>query len=486
MSRINTNVPAMQAIGRLTKNNLDLTVRLERLSSGLRINRGKDDPAGLIASETLRAEIRGIGQAIENSSRAINVISTAEGALNEVSALLLNIRDLLVSTANEGALTSEEIDANQLEIDALLASVDRIANNTSFGGLKLLDGTRSYTLSSLSTDSIAATSVFGARVPENGTRNVVVQVTTSAETATVSFVGREQSGDVALAHTSATTIEIAGTIGTETLSFASGATLGEIRTAINDVTSVTGVAATVSTTTDGQLASALVLNSTAYGSDAFVSVKPISGDFIESGNNGTTIDDTGVDAGVLINGQLAAAKGLRADLRSSGLDMRVYLSPSFGQIQSSTTFYITGGGSIFQLTPEVSPVGQVSVGINSVSTANLGNSVVGYLRTLGSGGTNEVAQKNFISAQDILSEAINQVAVMRGRLGSLQQNQMETNINSQQVALENVTASESAIRDADIAVEVAALTRAQILVQSTQATMLIATNAPSAVLSLLQ
>jgi flagellin len=75
--------------------------------------------------------------------------------------------------------------------------------------------------------------------------------------------------------------------------------------------------------------------------------------------------------------------------------------------------------------------------------------------------------------------------VIRGRLGSLQKNQLQTNINSQQVALENVTASESAIRDADIAEEVAALTRAQILVQSTQATLLIATNAPSAVLSLL-
>ena len=105
MSRINTNVPALQAINRLGRNNLDLNIRLERLATGLRINRGADDPAGLIASETLRAEINGIRQAISNSERGINVISTAEGALNEVSALLLDLRALLVSTANEGALT---------------------------------------------------------------------------------------------------------------------------------------------------------------------------------------------------------------------------------------------------------------------------------------------------------------------------------------------------------------------------------------------
>jgi flagellin len=490
MSRINTNVPALQAIGRLSNIHLDLNTRLERLSTGLRINRGKDDPAGLIASETLRAEIHGIGQAIDNSTRAINVISTAEGALNEVSSLLLGVRDLLVATANEGALTSEEIAANQLEIDALLSSIDRIANNTTFGGLKLLDGHRSYTLSSnLDPSQVASVAIFSARVPENSARNVVIQVIQSAQTAQIAFVAQDQSDPMAPAHTSATTIEIAGTTGTETLSFASGATLDEIKTAINDITNVTGVSAVLSTVAAGPVNRvALLINSTRYGSDEFVSVKPISGDFIEAGNSGATIDDTGRDASVLINGQAAAVRGLRADMRSIGLDMRVFLSPEFGGgavTERSSTFDITGGGSIFQLTPTVSPVGQVSIGIDSVSTPNLGNNVVGHLNTLVSGGSNEVSKGNFIAAQEILSEAINQVAVIRGRLGSLQKNQLQTNINSQQVALENVTASESAIRDADIAEEVAALTRAQILVQSTQATLLIATNAPSAVLSLL-
>jgi hypothetical protein len=121
MTRINTNVSSIIAQGRLRTNTGDLQTRLERLATGLRINRGKDDPAGLIASEILRSEISAIGQAIDNSQRAINVISTAEGAINETSRLLLDLRSLIVNTANEGALSDEEIEANQLEIDNILA-----------------------------------------------------------------------------------------------------------------------------------------------------------------------------------------------------------------------------------------------------------------------------------------------------------------------------------------------------------------------------
>src|SRR5436853_6617979 len=117
MSRINTNISSLQAITRLGKNQSDLATRLQRLSTGLKINTGKDAPAGLIASETLRSEISGIHQAIDNSQRAGNVVNTAEGALSEVSALLLEIQGLTNEAANTGALSPEEIKANQLQVD---------------------------------------------------------------------------------------------------------------------------------------------------------------------------------------------------------------------------------------------------------------------------------------------------------------------------------------------------------------------------------
>ncbi len=482
MSRINTNVPSLRAIHRLGVNQADLSIRLERLSTGLRINRGRDDPAGLIASEILRSEVRTIQQAVENSVRANNVLSTVEGAMNEVSALLLDLQALTVSTANETGLNESEVRANQLEVDSILDSIDRIANTTKFGSRKLLDGSMAYLLSNVPPAALNAVAVFAAHLPTNGSRPVTVEVTQSAQTARVPFVGTNSSG---VSQTSATTIEVRGALGNELLTFASGTTLTQIRAAINNVTAITGVSAVLSTATTGGIASALVLNSTSFGSDAFVSVEPLSGNFVETGNNNIMRRDTGVDAGVLIDGQPASVKGFRADVRSNGLDARIYLDPTFGQTLSSATFTIAGGGGVFQLTPEITPAGQLDFGFGSVRTTRLGNAVTGQLNSLRSGGTNDYASRNFDTAQAILDEAIDQVASFRGRLGSMQRNHIDTNINSQQVALENVTASESNIRDANIAVEVSALTRAQILVQSTQQTLQIANSVPNLVLSLL-
>src|SRR5579884_3703476 len=106
MSRINTNVASITAQLSLQRNQSTLNTTLQRLSTGLRINTGADDPAGLIASESLRSEIAGINQAIDNSTRATNVISTAEGSLNEVASLLLNVKGLVVQAANSGALSA--------------------------------------------------------------------------------------------------------------------------------------------------------------------------------------------------------------------------------------------------------------------------------------------------------------------------------------------------------------------------------------------
>lgn len=470
MVRINTNISAIAAAAQLGRNNADLNLRLERLATGLRINRGKDDPAGLIASEILRSEMRAISQAIDNSGRAINVISTAEGALNEVSALMLDLRSLLLSSANEGALTSEEIDANQLEIDSLLQSIDRIANTTAFGGKKLLNGIAGYSLSSVNQTSIASVETFAARIPQGGNASVVVQVIGSAQTAELTFVGTTLA--------SAVTFELAGARGTEILSFASGTSIANIATGINSVTAVTGVSAALSV-------GGMTLGSIEYGSNEFVSVKSLAGVAFINTAVGDTARDVGQDVTALINGQLANADGLRVDVRTLGLDTRLHLTASFATQLSSTTYEITGGGARFQITPEVNANGQVSIGLNSVSTGNLGNAVIGFLNSLRSGGTLEVARGNFLAAERIINEAINQVATQRGRLGGLQKNQIETNINSQQIQLENVTASESVIRDADMAEEISKLTRAQILVQSTQLTLQIANQQPQAVLQLL-
>ncbi|MCL2119354.1 MAG: flagellin, partial [Planctomycetaceae bacterium] len=145
MTRIYTNVPSMIAQANLQTNMSALGTTLERLSTGLRINSGKDDPAGLIASEVLRSEIAGIKQGITNTERANMMIATADSAMNEISNLLNDIRGLISEAANTGAMSREMIEANQMQVDASLEAIDRIAASTTFMGRKLLDGSLDFT-----------------------------------------------------------------------------------------------------------------------------------------------------------------------------------------------------------------------------------------------------------------------------------------------------------------------------------------------------
>jgi flagellin len=243
--------------------------------------------------------------------------------------------------------------------------------------------------------------------------------------------------------------------------------------AINQIKSSTGVSATASAT-------GVRITSVGFGSNQFVSVKTLSGSFVDGKHNGA-------DAAVNINGQKADVQGLHASVRGANLDLSVDLTQAFGQQTSVTkNFYITGGGAKFQIGAQVNDPGQVNVGINAVSTSNLGDALTGFLTSLGSGGANSLVGGNTIQAQRILTESIKQVAELRGRLGAFQKNILSSNVNSLNVALENVTASESAIRDADFAEETAALTRSQILVQANTSVLAQANATPQSVLSLLQ
>lgn len=481
MSRINTNISALQAIHQLSQNQQSLTTSLQRLSTGLRINNGADDPAGLIASESLRSEIRGLTQAIANSERAINVIATADAALGEVSSMLLEIKQLVNQSANSGALSEAEINANQLQVDALLEGINRIANSTQFNGRKLLNGELSYTVSGQNMTNIPRLQVFGARVPSGSALSVTVQVTQSAQTGRIAigFGGATGfSGDGRLSSTNNVTIEVRGNRGTEIFSFAGGTSATTIAQTINSFKALTGVSARAS-------AAGLTFNSTRYGSDEFVSVRTLSGNFDVAAGDQGDYQDAGRDAGVLINGQTATVDGLVASIRSSGLDVVVDLSTAFGTAIGSTSFGVKGGGAQFQIGPQVNTDGLVSIGVPGLATAHLGNSVDGYLFSLGGGGNNSLVSGRFEAAESIISSAIEQIATQSGRLGGFQANQLETNINSRRVALENVKAAESAIRDTDYSSEVSQLTRAQVLLQSTTQMLSIANQIPQTVLALL-
>ena len=138
--RINTNTDALQALTNLNNVGSQLSASINRLSTGLKINSAADDPAGFVIAQGFQAQLSGITQALSNNQDAINYTKTAEGALGEVNSLLNDARTLAVASANTATLDSNAIQANQQQLNSIIASIDRIAANTTFGTKHVLDG----------------------------------------------------------------------------------------------------------------------------------------------------------------------------------------------------------------------------------------------------------------------------------------------------------------------------------------------------------
>lgn len=480
MARINTNIPALTAQTNLARANRDLNSTLQRLSTGLRITRGADDPAGLIVSETLRAEMASVSQAIDNSQRASNVIATAEGALAEAAALLVNIKELAVEAANSGALSKEEIRANQLQVDSAIESITRIAQSTSFAGLKLLNGNMSYITSGVTTSAIRALDLYSAQLGNQDYMTVRISGVASAQKGILDFETSYVSNTV--------TLEIASNRGVETFSFVSGFRTSLMVSAINAVTAVTGVSATFISGV-GSEQEGIRFQSVDYGSDAFVSVRllPSSNGTFDVVNLSDNVvqRDEGSDISVTVNGTLAVGSGTEITFNTTALDLRMTLANEYAA-SDVTTFAITGGGSMFQLGPHVNTAEQSNIGINSIAASRLGSITTGFLNEVATGGAYSLVAGQSAEAIAIVEKAIDQISVLRGRLGAFEKNTLDTNMNSLRITLENITAAESSIRDADFAVETANLTRSQILVNAGTSVLALANQTPQSVLALLQ
>ncbi len=487
MSRINTNVSSMIAQRVLGMQNRGLVVSLERLSTGMRINRGKDDPAGLIASESLRSEIASLGAAIRNAERAEQVVNVAEGGLQEINNLLLEVQSLVVQTANDAGMSADEKTANQVQIDSILQTIDRVAGATSFNGLKLLNGNFDYTTSGVAA-TITDLTINSARLSDDPDAfiQITMQVAQSAQTASVYL-----STAAALVNggSGGITFEFTGVDGVQQFTFASGTLQADISTAINTFSAALGISAAQSLNTDR-----VEIRSTGFGSDSFVRVKTLEGTAANllattSGGAASSADlkDDGRDATVIINGIQATANGLVARVGAAGFDVSITIdgTSALNDDGAQTSFSITGGGANFNLSPQVNLAGKVSIGIETVTTGNLGNSADGFLSALRSGGTANVEKGDLTQAQKVLDAAVKQISGLRGRLGAFQRYTVGATINSLGIGLENTTAAESVIRDTDFAAETANLTRQQILVQAATQALAIANLQPQNVLALL-
>jgi len=470
MGRIATNIPASVAVSNLNRTNKNLSDTLQRLSSGLRINSARDDPSGAIISELLNSELAGIEKAVENSERAGSVLATAEGALNEVSALMISLRQLVMEAANQASLSLEEQDAAQLEIDSAIDSIARIAQSTAFGGDRLLDGSFAYVTSGVIISQIINLSVFTAQF--NGAQRVpvTVNILSAAQKATLEYASATVGAvDVAL--------KITGGKGVEVIQFGANTSVALVESAVNNLTEATGVEAVVS-------GGSLFFLSEDFGSNHFVAVEALQGNF------GTTIPggpaaarNEGSDILGRINGVDAVGRGTTLNLNTNSLDISAKLADSFTGI---TQFAITGGGMLFQLGQNADAGRQLNLGIDSIDPNSLGENNVGFLSELATGGARQLSSGDFGTMIAILNSSNDTILGLRGRLGAFITNNIDTNINSLNVAMENVASAQSVIRDADFAVETANLTRNQILIESGISVLAIANTTPQRILSLLQ
>jgi flagellin len=189
---------------------------------------------------------------------------------------------------------------------------------------------------------------------------------------------------------------------------------------------------------------------------------------------------------------LAVGNGLDVSLNTPALAVEMSLTEAFGTSAPGATsaFAITGGGAQFQLGPDISASQAAGVGIGSVAATRIGGTTLDGIRyhldSIVSGKDNSLLSGRFGEASEILDSAITQVSVLRGRLGAFERNTLQTNVRSLQIGLENITASESKIRDTDFAAETAQLTRAQILTQAGTSVLATANSSAQNVLALLQ
>ncbi len=488
--RIQHNIAALNSYRQLSGNNSAVSKNLEKLSSGYKINRAGDDAAGLAISEKMRAQITGLETAQKNANDGISLVQTAEGALTEVHSMLNRMVELADQSAN-GTYDNETDRANlQKEVKSLLDEIDRIAEGTNFNGINLLDGSLSTTgLEVAKTSSIGGAPTITENAATGATSNLAVDAGMQGDyKLTVEYA--DASGKLHSVDVKYTSTDNAGTNG-KAISDAIKAN-GEL-SSVFDVTTdadnviltskVTGSegAKVTSVKTTDTTQDAAKLGTVKAGTDATVTVKghaaATAGDkIVLNGKTYEFVKDTatkpttdGATAVIIGKDTADTVANLNKALEKDGIkaESTDAVTFTFSAIQN-------GKGLILQIGDTAADFNQLTVSVSSMSAKSLGIADVDI-------STLEGAQ----TAIGKIRTAINSVSSTRGDLGAIQ-NRLEHTINNLSVTTENMTAAESRIRDTDMAEEMMAYTKNNILVQASQAMLAQANQLPQGVLQLLQ
>ncbi len=430
-----------------------------------------DDTVGttIAAIATAIAGITGVTSATTTSTDSYDPTADAPpGSAATLSGGSAGGSDVITVTAD-----TEGVDTHTITIQegASVGTTPTATINGSGNIVVTVDNTATTTIGAIAT-AISGLAGYSASVNAGGTGNgsYIGSSDTPPSVATLAG-GVAATGGL----DSDIVFEISGETGADVLSFGAGTGITTIVAAINSGSDATGVSAVDNGGT-------LELTSTAYGSNAFVNVNVLSGDDSDTFAGGLSATrDSGTDIAASVNGIQASGTGNTLSINTATLDLTITVDSGSS---TDVNFTITGGGALFQLGPDVVSNQQARIGITSVNTAKLGG-VSGKLFQLGSGGTADL-NSDTTTAASIVGEAIDQITSLRGRLGAFQRTSLETNKNALNDTLVNLTEAESQIRDSDFAAETAALTRAQILVQSGTTVLQVANQNPQNVLALLR
>lgn len=500
---------------------------MERLSSGLKINRGADGPAALVISERLRSQTAGLEQAIDNSEAGVSLVQTAEAALDEVSAALINARQLAVHAANEAVNDEFMLRADQQEIENVLATVNRIAQNTQYGKKNLLDGSKgaSGVVSGENLEFVGATQ----STKSSGATGYDVYIAQAACRA-------EVSGSVPLTNEiidkgeQITIIE-----GSKTVNFHSikGETvetnLNALSAAIKEAGLDIDLIRASEKGTDPNIPQNITLRHQQFGSDYTFKVSSSTEGLLSIKSNIYDTIENGLDVAGEINGEEATGSGqvltgntgnsnteglairykghsLPGNLHPSNTSTESYLEetqvteihrgersrlPQMSEAELADcigalagTVTVSQNSLVFQIGSNAEQT--TSLTLRNMRTSNLGT---GVENLSGFQSLAEIDVTGATKAQDtmrILDRALEEVSSTRAEIGAFQKNNLESNLNYLRIAHENVQSAKSIIRDADMAEEMAAFTRNQIMTESATAMLAQANLRGQSVLQLLK
>jgi len=487
---VNTNISSLTAQRNLTGSGKLLSQSLQRLSSGLRINSAKDDTAGLAISTRMSAQVRGLNQAARNANDGISLAQTAEGAMSEITNNLQRIRELAIQSANS---TNTATDRASLDAEStqLIAEITRVATQTQFNGLGLLDGTftsKAFQVGANANQTISIDSIANAQATALGSNTLtgVGTVIGAGGVGVTKAAAADLTGGNTVAIESDLTITTLNGGTTAAISYAALSDAKAIATAINNAAAGVGVTATATNTASiGSLGSAGDITMTPNAS----AISP-------------PVDDpTDLTAllGAITGAQ--AATGVTATFTSSTSKAALTLTTADGRDISVLDFTNSGATKTVNFSGQVLTGGagtdsSIKSGVIALSSTKGAITLAGANTDVFSSATQQSAfsavanvslttDTNAQLAIAVVDAALGQISSSRGNLGAIQ-NRFESTIANLMNVSENISAAQSRIVDADFAAETASLTKSQILQQAGLAMLSQANQVPQAALTLLQ